>query len=330
MARMLLASMLLVTAVLAGSGGAAEGQQAPTQQGSQPQASVPDGQDGTFRTRTDLLTLDVSVLDGRGQPVQGLQPADFTITNQRPESPRRGCGARDGGLGTHGRPAGGPGRSVGDCQRRSRRRPSNPDCRRSALHPTGRNHAAPEIGGGVRRSTDVSGSGGVRSVPLAGTTCGLHERQGARASGDARACRPAADGQNQRVRHRTRRSAHHQRQGAPQVPNQVDATAPDPPVVEWILERSCPPPLAENILRCRRQIIAESTQIAQEARLDARISIRTLESNHQRARPARWHQVAHPDLGEPRDRRSQRARYLVPSRRGGAPVAQRDSGRCAT
>ena len=80
MARMLLASMLLVTAVLAGSGGAAEGQQAPTQQGSQPQASVPDGQDGTFRTRTDLLTLDVSVLDGRGQPVQGLQPADFTIT----------------------------------------------------------------------------------------------------------------------------------------------------------------------------------------------------------------------------------------------------------
>ena len=138
-------------------------------------------------------------------------------------------------------------------------------------------HAASEIGGGVRRSTDVSGSGGVRGVPLAGTTCGLHERQGARASGDARglsASRGWAEAAssdiglaealtiNDKERHST---------------NQVDATARTRRSSSGS-SKGAAPPARENILRCRRQIIAESTQIAQEARLDARISIRTLES----------------------------------------------------
>jgi VWFA-related protein len=40
------------------------------------------GQVPSFRTRTDVLQLDVSVLDAEGQPIRGLTAADFTVLDE--------------------------------------------------------------------------------------------------------------------------------------------------------------------------------------------------------------------------------------------------------
>ena len=39
----------------------------------------PGDQTPTFRARTDIIQLDVSVLDRQGQPVRGLAAGDFTV-----------------------------------------------------------------------------------------------------------------------------------------------------------------------------------------------------------------------------------------------------------
>ena len=45
-----------------------------------PTGQVPPGdQTPTFRARTDIIQLDVSVLDRQGQPVRGLAAGDFTV-----------------------------------------------------------------------------------------------------------------------------------------------------------------------------------------------------------------------------------------------------------
>ncbi len=59
---------LAVAALLAGAG-----VHVPTGQ------SQPTGQVPAFRVRTDVVQLDVSVLDERGLPVPGLSAADFTV-----------------------------------------------------------------------------------------------------------------------------------------------------------------------------------------------------------------------------------------------------------
>ena len=60
---------------------------AVAQAGLASQAPQASGEPPIFRAGTDLLTLEVSVVDGRGQPVQGLRPADFAgkikIQNRR-------------------------------------------------------------------------------------------------------------------------------------------------------------------------------------------------------------------------------------------------------
>jgi len=71
------ACVLIVVAAVAQSGRAA----AP--QATSPASPAPAAQSGqptpTFRVGTDLLTVDVSVVDSSGKPVEGLTPADFTI-----------------------------------------------------------------------------------------------------------------------------------------------------------------------------------------------------------------------------------------------------------
>jgi VWFA-related protein len=59
---------------LAGAGVQAQGART-----SAPPATNGSGQTPTFRVGTDLLTVDVSVVDSAGHPVEGLTPADFTI-----------------------------------------------------------------------------------------------------------------------------------------------------------------------------------------------------------------------------------------------------------
>jgi VWFA-related protein len=46
----------------------------------QPAPVRPDTQKPVFRSRVELLAVDVSVVDSQGRPVQGLAPADFTVT----------------------------------------------------------------------------------------------------------------------------------------------------------------------------------------------------------------------------------------------------------
>ena len=71
------ACALIVVAAVAQSGRAAAPQATP------PATPAPAAQSGqatpTFRVGTDLLTVDVSVVDSSGKPVEGLTPADFTI-----------------------------------------------------------------------------------------------------------------------------------------------------------------------------------------------------------------------------------------------------------
>lgn len=48
--------------------------------GQQPAAPGGDAQRPVFRSRVELLAVDVSVVDREGRPVQGLTPADFAVT----------------------------------------------------------------------------------------------------------------------------------------------------------------------------------------------------------------------------------------------------------
>src|SRR5262245_16642503 len=74
MTRMLVASMVVVATATAYSG------QEPAPPQSPAVSSTRDGQDvPTFRGGTDLVTIDVTVLDSRGRPVQGLRPSDVTV-----------------------------------------------------------------------------------------------------------------------------------------------------------------------------------------------------------------------------------------------------------
>jgi len=50
-------------------------------------AQAPAGQNPTFKTRTDLVQIDVSVLDQNRRPVRGLTAADFSVTEDgKPQS----------------------------------------------------------------------------------------------------------------------------------------------------------------------------------------------------------------------------------------------------
>jgi VWFA-related protein len=68
--RKLLAASLCVLGVTLGA------QQAPTQETTQ---ATPTQQGPTFRTGVDVIAVDVSVVDGRGRPVDGLLIPDFSV-----------------------------------------------------------------------------------------------------------------------------------------------------------------------------------------------------------------------------------------------------------
>jgi VWFA-related protein len=61
----------------------------------QPPASTDAGQVPSFRSRTDVLQLDVSVLDRDGQPIRGLTAADFTVLDEGVPTPVVGFSAVD-------------------------------------------------------------------------------------------------------------------------------------------------------------------------------------------------------------------------------------------
>jgi VWFA-related protein len=64
------ALMMVITTVVLGAQGT---------RSTAPPSPDPASQTPTFRVGTDLLTVDVSVVDSSGKPVEGLTPADFTI-----------------------------------------------------------------------------------------------------------------------------------------------------------------------------------------------------------------------------------------------------------
>ena len=87
----LVAAFTVALGAMAGSGLAQDAQTAPASPTPQtPQApQLPDSQQQpTFRTGVDVVTVDVAVVDGRGNPVE-----DSARTRLRREDRRARCGA---------------------------------------------------------------------------------------------------------------------------------------------------------------------------------------------------------------------------------------------
>lgn len=284
--------LALVAAAAAQSGGtsAAGPTQAPAPP---PAAKAQDGQDvPTFRAGTDLLTLDVSVLDGKGRPVEGLKPEDFSvkINGQTRKVTQAELVRADSD-----QPGVQPGSAVGQ--------------------PTATTVTTAKT---AKTATPVTRPGGRRFLiavdqqhiqpgsikPLLNAASDFVDRMTARDlaafvafpepgphtdfTNDKALLRKAMQGlvgQSDRGRFgeydiglaealtivdRERR----------QVNVNTESMTNDPPVFTEVMERSCTATATdtEGIKRCKRDILSQAEQMAQVARLDAKISIRTLES----------------------------------------------------
>jgi VWFA-related protein len=231
----------------------------------------------TFRAGIDLLTVDVSVLDGRGRPVEGLKPADFTVringqTRQvtAAEFVRadvEGAASKPGAPSAlPNAPAVGPlaGRRIVIAVDQQHIPPGEltPLLKSAAAFVdrlTSRDQAAfvafPEPGPRVDFTNDKA-----RLRQAMQGLVGQPPTRPRTAQFDIGLAEALTVTDNERLLTNE---------------NQREAGG-DPPVVADIMARNCE--TTEDMRECRRRVIAESVQIAQEARLDAKISIRTLES----------------------------------------------------
>jgi VWFA-related protein len=250
----------------------AAGQAASTSPSSKPPGqAIP-----TFRAGTDLLTLDVSVLDRDGRPVEGLTPADFTVKIE------------------------GKGRQVVAAELVKADAPAPAEATQFGPLPVTRVETA-----GRRMLIAVDQQyilpGSIK--PLLNAGANFVDRLGPRDQAAFIAFPqpgPHVDFTSDKAKVREAM------QGLVGQPSRIDfslydiaiaesltindrerhfvdvsnAAAPDPPTVADIMERvGCDTGVTdEEKLACRRRIVADSVQIAQQVRLDGKISIRTLES----------------------------------------------------
>ncbi|HEX5108733.1 MAG TPA: VWA domain-containing protein [Vicinamibacterales bacterium] len=259
----------------------------PERTSAAPQAPAPPGSAQTdqktnggtvpkFRAGTDLLTVDVSVLDGRGRPVEGLKPVDFTVringqTRQvavaelvkadvESSSAKPGVSTAPPGAPVVG-PAAGRRIVIAVDQQYIPPGELTPLLKSAAAFVdrlTSRDQAAfvafPEPGPRVDFTND--------KARLRQAMQGLigQPKQGRTGQFDIGLAEALTVSDNERLLTNE---------------NQLEPGG-DPPVVADIMARNCE--TSDDMRACRRRVLAESVQIAQEARLDARISVRTLES----------------------------------------------------
>ena len=277
MTRALAAFLALVATVAVQPGRTSAAPQTPPPLGSAQTDQKTDGQTvPTFRAGTDLLTVDVSVLDGRGRPVEGLRPGDFTV------------------------------KINGQTRRVTVAEFVRADVESGAAKPgaAAASTSAPAVGPVAGRriviAVDQQHIPPGELTPLLKSTSAFVDRLTSRDLAAFVAFPepgPRVDFTNDKAR---LREAMKGLVGQPQQgrtglfdiglaealtvsdnerlltnENQREAGG-DPPVVADIMARNCP--TSDDMRECRRRVVAESMQIAQEARLDAKISVRTLES----------------------------------------------------
>ena len=180
---------------------------APAAGGHPAQEPAPASQQPTFRTGVDIVSVDVAVVDSRGNPVEDLRAPDFAVkidgevrrvvsaelVKVDVEAARRQTADKT--------------ETLLYQQPHARQRPPHRHRRRSDQHLARRAAADHGRGAAVPRSAEPARPGGVHRLSRAGPARELHHRQAEAAAGDAGADRPGAARAGGAAEHRRHRGA---------------------------------------------------------------------------------------------------------------------------
>jgi VWFA-related protein len=280
MAHRLLTSIVIVVAAAALGAG-------PSQTPAQPGARAgPGSKDSgqalpTFRGGTELVTVDVSVLDRGGRPVQGLRPDDFTVEingqSRRVLAAELVKADADAPSAAPAAPSGRPGNAPAAARDRG---PAG----RRVLIAVDQSYIPP---GSITPLLNAASTFVDRLTPRDQAAFVVFPEPGPQVDFTSdkekvRAAMKGLVGQSSRMKFGdfhiglSEALTIHDREQF--LTNVNSPTAEDPPTVAKIMAQDCPGDSDEDTVRCRRQIVAQSSQMAQAIRLDSKISIRTLEA----------------------------------------------------